>query len=114
MEKQSGEVFSEELLEDIRLEIEERKGDHLLDLYRETHPHLVMQCETPAVQLEQNVTAMEVDGKFCWPAKNHKKAEKDFFNIGLLPRNVFLILSSDSGEWGHVLEQCPMPWLLTN
>jgi hypothetical protein len=64
MEKQSGEVFSEELLEDIRLEIEERKGDHLLELYRETHPHLVMHGETPPAQLGFNVTAMEVDGQF--------------------------------------------------
>jgi len=63
MERRSGESFSEELLEDIRLEIEERKGDHLLDLYRETHPHLTFLQETPPVDLHHAVSAVEVDGE---------------------------------------------------
>jgi len=81
MEKESAE-FSEELLEDIRLEIEERKGDHLLDLYRETHPHLVLlQGDTPPAILEPNISAMEVDGRLIFTNWLQKRS---FHNCWLL------------------------------
>jgi hypothetical protein len=115
MEKESAE-FSEELLEDIRLEIEERKGDHLLDLYRETHPHLVLlQGDTPPAILEPNISAMEVDGRLIFRLKPNSKlvAKKEFSQLLALGHGMNLCLPhSLQSEWGTRFGT--MPDLLAN
>ncbi|XP_059484402.1 uncharacterized protein LOC132201881 isoform X2 [Neocloeon triangulifer] len=62
MQTSNRDSFSDELLEDLRLDIEDLKGDLLLDLYRETHPNLVLLQETPLVQMHHFAAVLQADG----------------------------------------------------
>ncbi|CAB3364679.1 Hypothetical predicted protein [Cloeon dipterum] len=61
MRNSNRDSFSDELLQDLQLDIEDQKGDHLLDLYREIRPELALLQETPQVKLHHSVSVIQAD-----------------------------------------------------
>ncbi|KAF4517483.1 hypothetical protein B566_EDAN004522, partial [Ephemera danica] len=62
MQKMIHSVFSPELLEDISLDVQEKLGDPLLDVYREAVEELHLESEIEAIELTNSISALEADG----------------------------------------------------